>query len=224
MWQSFSGSVIGQLMASYRFLGLMDDTGKPTRPLQNLVSEPDSQVRELNRLIQQAYPELMVLKLEVATPKHLADAFMENYGVTGATLQKAVSFFLQAAQYAELGLSPYLTKRKGRKRRNAKRSGPEASAGMAITESGSAPSAATRSVKLLSGGNVSLSVRFDAFSISEQDRAFVFGLIDQLANYEKIAVRDQIMGPGEINRILSDVILKSGTDEADAPYDPHGRY
>lgn len=43
----------------------------------------------------------------------------------------------------------------------------------------------SRAVSLASGGSLSVSVSVDLSSISQDDRAFVFGLLDQVAAYER---------------------------------------
>jgi hypothetical protein len=42
----------------------------------------------------------------------------------------------------------------------------------------------SRTIELRSGGSVTLGAEFDPFTISAEDRTFIFGLIDQLAGYE----------------------------------------
>jgi hypothetical protein len=40
-------------------------------------------------------------------------------------------------------------------------------------------------VQLKSGGSLTLAASIDLFSLSAEDRAFVFGLIDRLQDYEQ---------------------------------------
>jgi len=183
IWMSMSGAMIGQLLACYRFLGLIDESGRPLPALVKLHSDPDTQSRQLNDVIQRAYPEILELRLDICTSKQLDDAF-DRYGVTGATHRKAVSFFIQAAQYAEIPLSGYLTKRRGRKRRTTAVR-PRSDSAVVDATPIDAPPGTSRTIKLKSGGSLAISVVFDAFGISQYDRTFVFGIIDQLAKYDR---------------------------------------
>ena len=53
------------------------------------------------------YRTLIALDLTRTSPRQLDEA-MRKYGLTGATHKKAVSFFLQAAQYGSVPISPLL--------------------------------------------------------------------------------------------------------------------
>ncbi len=184
IWTTMSGAMAGQLLAAYRFLGLIDSSGKPLAALIRLHSEADTQQRQVNDILRRAYADILALRLETCTVKQLDDAF-DQYGVTGATHRKAVSFFVQAAQYAELPLSTYLTRRRGRKRRNGRQvSKPDPTGAVALADS-PAPQGTSKTIKLKSGGSLTVSVTFDAFAISQDDRNFVFGIVDQLAKYDR---------------------------------------
>ncbi len=172
VWPSYSGAIQGQLLGAFRFLGLMDEQHCPTPELRELIAHKDGRRPLLRRLLEAKYAGLIGLDLARTSPKQLDEA-MRQYGLTGATHKKAVSFFLQAAQYAGLPLSVLLrarTRGGGQGRRRA----PAASE--------SAP-AISKTIELRSGGVLTLTAVVDFFSISADDRKFIFDLIDRMQGY-----------------------------------------
>ena len=187
LFDSQSGAMQSAIMVAFRFLGLIDARGESSAALRKLVDHPEGRKEELRKLIEQAYPELIALGLAKATPKQL-DQAMEQYGVTGSTHQKAVTFFLQAAIFAGIPLSQYITRRKARmaaRRRGAKTRLIEFNLAPEEQNDDEQGSSNSRTVALRSGGTVTLGTDFDPFTVSTEDRTFIFNLIDQLAAYER---------------------------------------
>ncbi len=175
LWPSLSGAAQGQLLAAFRFLALVDEDHRPTAVLRELAAAPETRQRVLRRVVEKAYPELLALELTRTSPRQLEEA-VRRYGYSGATLRKAVSFFLQAASYAELPMSVLLRKktRRGGTRRAAPRHAP------AKTATGE-----SRSLRLRSGGTLTLLMDLKFPELSREDREFVFGLLDEMAAYER---------------------------------------
>ncbi|MGH9432786.1 MAG: hypothetical protein ACRD3T_14695 [Terriglobia bacterium] len=197
LWPSFSGGITGQLLSAFRFFQLIDENGAPKQELALLVEQPAERKGVFQGLMKRAYEDVISIGLLKASPKQLDDA-LEGYGVSGATHRKAVSFFLQAARYCELPLSQHLSRQtRSRTRRKAGkfRNGDAAKDAIATTDF-SAPQRTHRTIRLRSGeGSVTLEVTFDAFTISPEDREFVFKtLIDQLIAYERQGQRSEV-GP-----------------------------
>jgi hypothetical protein len=88
-----------------RSLGLVDDQDQPTQLLRDLALKPDERQARMADLLRARYPGPMSLGKN-ATGDQLEEAF-KKMGVKGSTLQKALRFYLQAAQYAEIELSPH---------------------------------------------------------------------------------------------------------------------
>lgn len=181
-----SGGVQAQLLAGMRFLGLIDDDGKP-QPRLSKIAVPDerSRKRELRVILEDCYADLFALDLEKTTPAELGEKMGASYGVSGDTRQKAVRFFLSAAEYADIALSPLFGKKKaGRgptstpRRRRAARSRTPARDNAQPPSEGT-----TKTVRLKSGGELTLSASIDLFSLTAEDRTFVFELIDRLDSY-----------------------------------------
>jgi len=194
---SLSGGYGFQLMAALRFLGLTSLDGVASaelRPIAEDVTARRSWLRE--RLVNSYDARIRNLDLSQATMQQLQEAFRDSYSISGATSEKAVSFFLHAAKAAEIPLSPYI-ERNVRRRTTATRAKKKPKA------QGKPKSAATtqkaadaqtpppdegerheRIITLHSGGTVRVSMSYNAFKLSKEDRDFVFDLVDKIQGYE----------------------------------------
>ncbi len=115
----FSGVVGMQLTHALRFLGLIEDEGRPTQRLRELVNaEDEGRWREsLLELLRREYAPLFTIDLESATPSHFNDTFRRAFPAADAVVQKCVTFFLYAAHDAGLRISGRVLK--GRKPRSS---------------------------------------------------------------------------------------------------------
>jgi Family of unknown function (DUF5343) len=115
----FSGVVGTQLLHALRFLGLIQEEGRPTVVLVDLVNAygaPDWPDKLLD-LIRQNYAPMFAIDLENATPSHFSEAFRKAFPAADAVVQKCVTFFLYAASDAGVKISARVLK--GRKPRSA---------------------------------------------------------------------------------------------------------
>jgi len=96
-----------QLVLSLKALGLIDQSGKVQSLLTDLVNKPDDRKRVIRELLEKHYAQVNRLAGLSATQKMLEDAFAEHYGSQGDTRRKAIAFYVHAAKFAELPLSPY---------------------------------------------------------------------------------------------------------------------
>jgi hypothetical protein len=94
-----------QFIAGMRALGLIDSDNRPTTILKNMVREPADRQTLLGHLIEDRYGWALALGAN-ATQGELEEAFRRQ-GVNGTTLRKSVAFFLAAAKYAEIRVSPH---------------------------------------------------------------------------------------------------------------------
>ena len=114
----FSGIVGTQLMHALRFLGLVEDDGRPTERLKGLVKAhatgrwPESLLETLG----DEYAPMFAIDLETATPSHFNEAFRRAFPAADAVVQKCVTFFLYAANDAGVKISGRVLK--GRKPRS----------------------------------------------------------------------------------------------------------
>jgi hypothetical protein len=194
-----SGGVQNQLLTGLKFLGLTDEKGKPTRALHDLtVTDESARKQALAEILRASYRDVFDLDVARTTPKELSDTMVASYNVNGDTREKAVRFFLAAAQYAGIQLSPYLLKANGgngRKRaRRARTAEPTPPAGLPVAATAAAPVSPTdgsqHTVALASGGTVTVIVSMNPFKLSPEDRTFVFGLVDKLRDYENKQIVD----------------------------------
>jgi hypothetical protein len=113
----FSGVVGTQLMHALRFLGLIEDHGRPTQRLKELVNAHGAGdwPEKLLELLRQEYAPMFAIDLETATPSHFNEAFRKAFPAADAVVQKCVTFFLYAANDAGVRISGRVLK--GRKPR-----------------------------------------------------------------------------------------------------------
>ena len=188
VWPTYSGAIRSQLLGSLKFLGLIDDNGKPTPSLKSLVEDKANRKANLRKIIESSYPKVVGAGLLKMTPKSFDD-LMREYGMGGSTHQKVTSFFLQAAKYAELPMSPLLGK-KTRSAARKRKAGGEETNGNRVEQSSSQELAAgiasgtSKTVTLKSGGQLTLILSVNVFDLNSTDRGFVFGMIDKLQDYE----------------------------------------
>jgi len=114
----FSGVVGTQLMHALRFLGLIEDDGRPTQRLNELAKAHGAEhwPRKLLELLRQEYAPIFAINLETATPSHFNEAFRKAFPAADAVVQKCVTFFLYAANDAGVTISGRVLK--GRKPRS----------------------------------------------------------------------------------------------------------
>jgi hypothetical protein len=105
---SASGTTKAQFLAAAKALGLLDGDLKPTGTLQALVSTPDQRPGIVRELLVSFYPKAVALGTN-ATQQQLEETFREEYDITGSTVRKAITFYLAAARFAKVELSPHFT-------------------------------------------------------------------------------------------------------------------
>lgn len=105
-----SGSGIAALLAAYKYLGLMEESGAPSVALKELVQRAESERGPLMRALVEGRYEFLkppTIVLADATTQQIEAAFREQ-GIQGSTITKAVSFFLSAAQDAGIEVSKHI--------------------------------------------------------------------------------------------------------------------
>jgi hypothetical protein len=190
LFRNFSGGVIAQILVGLRFLGLIEDDGTPTALLHSIVTaKGEEQKALLRQMIEAAYPDLIALDLTKVT-RQMFDQKLGEYGLSGSTRRKGARFFLNAAEYLGIPLSPWLAaaakpaggvsspQRPARRRRTVADLAPPIAAVTAPADTGSSVS-----IDLMSGGRVTLAAAVNFLTLSAADRAFVFDLIDRLNGY-----------------------------------------
>jgi len=105
--RGLSGVSQSQLLKALRAFELISEDGSVTPALKDLATRPNDRPQLVGDLVRTYYPEMVKLGEENATAKMLEDTFAE-YGLSGSTRRKAVSFFLKAAEWGGIKLSPHL--------------------------------------------------------------------------------------------------------------------
>ncbi|MBZ5547403.1 MAG: DUF5343 domain-containing protein [Acidobacteriia bacterium] len=180
MWPSQSGLVQSQILMAFRFLGLVDDQDRPTDLLHALVDhDKDKRPTVLTLILNESYTALIEHDLTKMTPKMLEDE-MERYNVSGDTKRKAVTFFLRAAKFAGMPLHPLLSsmvRNTGpRKRRNKSPIPSKITTDIGLQQS----TGSAKTVQLSNGTVVTMTISGDPFTLPQDERAFVFELVDAI--------------------------------------------
>lgn len=102
---NLAGSTRAELRTSMKALGLIDDQAIPRPMLIDLVQDAAGRPVGIGEMLARCYPRVVALDAR-ATQGQLEEEF-RALGVRGSTLRKAVRFFLSAADYAGLSLSPH---------------------------------------------------------------------------------------------------------------------
>jgi hypothetical protein len=190
IWKSQSNVMQGLIMNTYRFLGLVEEYDEPSDALEKMVQHPEQRAAVLRGLIESTYGNEFGRDFSATTPKLLESMFEETYAVTGATKQKAITFFLKAARFANITLSPFLLNQIRSSTNRRKRGKTRESGSVTPKENGTTPQLANTTngnshmIQLASGGAVTISITANPFKTSPEDREFIFGLIDALQKYE----------------------------------------
>ncbi|MDD4860083.1 MAG: DUF5343 domain-containing protein [Dehalococcoidales bacterium] len=112
--ETLSGSTGTHLIASLRFLGLIDAGDFPTERLRRLVMAKVPERASLLRVVTvDAYSFLNegTFDLATATYAQLQEVFRDRYQPTGDVARKCIKFFVALAVDAGVPLSPHIIKR-----------------------------------------------------------------------------------------------------------------
>jgi len=93
-----------QLIAALKFLGLITPVGQAEPEFGTLAMNLEARPQLVGDLLKRHYPKQVQLGATHATQQQLGETFE---GMDGETRRKAVAFFLHAASYAKIPLSPY---------------------------------------------------------------------------------------------------------------------
>ncbi len=193
LWRSQSGFLQGLIMNAYRFFGLVDGTDDvATEYLLELVKNKEQRPEILQALIDAQYVDVLHgHDLSKMTMKMLEEAFERYFSVSGATKQKAITFFLKAAKFAEMPLSHFLSsqlrntaprKKRGSKQRTEQENGATAIE-TNLMDAGEAGGSHT--LRFASGGSLTVTIDANPFTIPKEERDFFFSLVDRLQEYDK---------------------------------------
>ncbi len=108
--ERLSGAYGFQMMGSLRFLDLIDHNNRPRPELEQMAQDRERRRDIIGTRLMKSYGNaLQGLDLERASLGELQEHF-GVYHIEGETLRKALAFFIHAAEYCGIPLSPYITK------------------------------------------------------------------------------------------------------------------
>lgn len=106
-----SGSQQSGTISALRFLGLIDDTGKPKDHFKSIVlADDDARKEPLNKIFRESYGFLFddpEFDLSHASSGQVTEKF-KTWGINGSTLTKTIAFFLSAAKEYGIPVSPHV--------------------------------------------------------------------------------------------------------------------
>jgi hypothetical protein len=106
-----SGSLVAQVRSTLRYFDLITEGYEPTPDLDDLVQADEEDRKILMKMqAEMKYPEALALGMN-ATAGQLNKVFQDR-GLTGATVDKAVAFFLGMVEYLGIEVSPMFRKRR----------------------------------------------------------------------------------------------------------------
>jgi hypothetical protein len=203
--RKYVGKLLGdgiapQIVIALKWLGLIEEDGQPTEDFRELV-QTHTRKQALSRILLDRY-DLVFAGVDLAncSPAELDEVFQEAFPGGEGTRQRSAAFLTLAAKSAGMPVDPRLTEQP-RERRGGKpqaQKDGERARGAAVQNCDPQDGKAMRPqggltgegmsgkvVTLRSGGTVALSYAADLFTLSRQDRDFLFNLIDQLTEYEQ---------------------------------------
>ena len=195
MWPSYSGGMRSQLIGALKFLRLIEDDGTVTESLRTLShSSSEQRGKAFLSVMRTAYAQMMALDLTKATPASF-DAELRKFGQEGETHRKAASFFLQAAKWAGVPLSPLLLKKGSLSGTRRKRVGNGVGAtkakaatfspGVVRQEHLKPPVIGSeREIVLSDGSKLFLRTEKDLFKMNTEDRSFTMELLVKIEAYD----------------------------------------
>ena len=110
----FSGSSGGHLMATLRFLDLIDDKGQPTERLKPLAAaKGDQRMAVLREIATDSFSFVLQGSPDPqnATYGQLEEIFQNKFPLSGDLSRKCLKFFIELSNDAGITLSPFITKR-----------------------------------------------------------------------------------------------------------------
>jgi hypothetical protein len=184
---TYSGVMQGQIIGALKFFELIDEGGVPKESvLERLVHEKAVERRRANLLplLKSKYSDIIKLDPKRLTPSKL-DAVFDNYAISGDTKRRAKTFFIHAAQFAGLELSPLLTRRTrastGKRKKQTQHLANESDANREISGK-NVEEAIT--VQLSGGVTLTVSLAGKLTRLSKQDREFAFSIIDSVNEHK----------------------------------------
>jgi hypothetical protein len=171
-----------------RQFGLVDEQYVPTDLLRRLTYEQESRAQIVNRILHEHYAPIIELGKKHSTAQQLMDLWKETYGQEGDTRRKAITFFMQAAEFSGIQVSPLwqsiaAASRQASRTSNVRRGKARIPRQKAQHESATATP--TDTIYFAGGaGSLRISVDVDLLKLSTEDREFIIGIVDAIRSHQ----------------------------------------
>jgi hypothetical protein len=188
---SFSGTTVAQIQKALKSFGLVDEQGNPDHVRLEQLIAPGSRKQAFLELLNDKYADLIGLPLIKATPSQVTQWF-DRFKMDPDTARKARTFFVHAAKANAIPMSKLLMDKTKvrtqpiRRKKSARSERDTSSTRQNFQDLTTTTNAGThKTVSLASGGTLTIAVSVDVFSLSAEDRDFVFDLIDKINAYTR---------------------------------------
>lgn len=188
--KNLDGTQQAQLLSALRTFGLIGEQGEVTPQLLLLAQDRTSRPGGIAALLQTHYDWALPLNERNATHGQLEEAF-RKFGIGGATLRKAITFYMHAAKYAQIELSPNFKSVRTQAstsgtKKTSKRT-PRGRKAEQVIHGNGQPTAkgSARTVMLPSGETVSLTVTRDVLALPTDERNWVLEVVSKFDEFEQ---------------------------------------
>ena len=191
---SFSGASVASTLSALKFFDLITDDGIPAESLRELAMNTDYRKANIKDLLERFYPSLIELDLSRATPSQFDNVFTsDEFSVSGNTRVKAKTFFIKAAQFAEIPISQLLLKKARSSGPRKKRAASTVSSARPSEGKNSVPpkgddvppnGSGTQKTIRIAGGDLTIIANVNLLLLTPRDREFLFKSIDLMTEYE----------------------------------------
>lgn len=194
-FRHMSGSQQTQIMQALRAFGFIGPGGRvEPEMVQFINADENGRKASIREILKTQYAPLVRLGEQKATQGQMEEWF-KTFDFSRLTMAKAVTFYLQAAEYSDVPRSPFFgpvrgvgTPPKARTRRGGgfKDEGEETPPSFTRPPPASSDAPGDRyTVTLASGGEIELRVNVSLFGLSSRDMKYVLDLVNMVRNYQQ---------------------------------------
>ena len=187
--ENLAGGTVSAVLSTLRGFDLISDDGTISETLADMAKDSECRRSKWREILDKFYPEQLVLAQQNATALQLEESF-RGMGISGSTIRKSIVFYLALVENTGAPNSPHFhaPKQKQSIRKSRKdaaggrgdsggdddgRSDDQGDGGQSVLE-----------VRLPSGATVTLSISANFLELTNTERKFVFGLVDQIQGFD----------------------------------------
>ena len=187
--ENLAGGTVSAVLLTLRGFDLISDDGTISDTLKNMAKEIEYRHIKWLEILHKFYPDQMALAQENATALQLEESF-RGMGISGSTIRKSIVFYLALVEYTGAPNSPNF--RAPKQKQSIRKSRKDAAGGRGDSggdddghsDDQGDDGQSLGKVRFPSGGTVTLSISVDLFKLTNTEREFVFGLVDQIRGFD----------------------------------------